>query len=185
MRRLSVASLIFVLCVMGSFAWAASPKSSDGTFTYNREATYTLRASADETTTTIQTGSAVLGFGGQCHFAVFVDITDVQFTGGTVPTAQVEVWLQRTIDGGTTWDDVLALQSTALSASGAEQDAAFGTCSVIGGTPAAIQDAGGSPPFAQRSGYFSDQLRVKWQLIVTGAPSTQTVTFSVTAQARP
>ncbi len=146
----------------------------------------TLRASAPETSASPQNGTAVGGFGAWRELEVFVDITAVSFTGGTSPTAQLDVWLQRTPDGGTTWDDVIALQSSALAAAATEKLLGFVNTRIgTPAAPAAVQAAGGSPPFAQRVGTISEEMRVAWDLTMTGSPTTQSVTFSVVARGRP
>lgn len=185
-RLCRCAPIALALLCLASSASATSPKSADGIFTYNEYVTQTLRASAAETTTTLQTGTAVTGFGGWRECEIFVQITAVSFTGGVSPTAALTVWLQMTPDGGTTWEDVLATKSAALAAAGTEKDLGWvnlwspGTPSV----PAIIQTAGGTPPFAQRHRALSDSLRISWQLTVTGAPTAQSVTFSVQARGR-
>lgn len=162
-----------------------STKSGDGVFRFDAFATATLRASSASTVTTRVNEAAVAGFGGLDELEVFVDITAVSFTGGAAPTAQLKVWLQRTPDGGTTWDDALALQSAALAAGATEKDLGYASARV--GTPvapAAVQDGGGAGAFAQRWGAWSDKLRVAHQITVTGGPTTQSVTFSIVARGR-
>ena len=166
----------------------SSPKSPDGLYSLNPWSPFTLRASAAGSSTTVVGETAVTAFGGCRDLLVVAAITALSFTGGSAPTAQLQAWLQRTPDDGTTWDDVLALQSAALAAAAALPVLLIGE--VVRGlgsavTPAATQAAGGTPPFAQRSGLLTDKLRVAWKLVLTGSPTAVSMTFAVTAQGRP
>jgi len=153
----------------------------------NREKDPITLASVVATALTPVNESAVAGFGAFKHLLLFLDVTAVSITAGTTPTETLEVWIQHTPDDGTTWDDVLAFKTSAMSDAGTEQH--IGEISMNNGTPAApaaIQTGGGSPAFAQRgNGYISDDLRVAYDLTEAGAPSARSVTFTVTAVGRP
>ena len=144
--------------------------------------------------TSLAAETPVEGFAGFGSIAFSLAITSLSFTGGTSPTATLKAWVQReTADDQ--WDDLLAFASAALPLSGAGSPNAapvylqgdFLRSLGPALAPGAVQDCGGSPPFAQRSGWLSDRLRVKHQLVLGGgpAPSASALNWSLIARGRP
>lgn len=162
-----------------------SATSTDGLVILNPLTDLTLRASAESTAITAVAAVEVSGFGGFSKILFELAVTAVSLTGGSAPTAQLRVWVQRKTPQGQ-WDDLLALQTaTMLSAAAALYHVAEYPGPVAAGpTPALVQDAGGAPPFAPRGGWISDALRAKAIIIVTGAPTAQSVTWALYARGR-
>lgn len=135
----------------------------------------------------------VEGFAGFANIAFSLAMTSLTFTGGTTPTAQLKAWVQReTADDQ--WDDLLAFQSGAMPLSGAGSPNAAPVylqgdyLRSLGPAlaPAGIQDCG-TPPFAQRSAWLSNRVRIKHQLVLAGAPapSAAVLIWSLLARGRP
>lgn len=144
---------------------------------------YTLRASAAAITAGPTAEATVRRAEHSAQVAFELDVTAVSFVGGTAPTAQVKAWIQRLLPDGASWEDVLAFQTAGLSAGGTARHSGFTTdANLAAAAPAGQQDGGGVPPFAQRVPLGED-MRLKWQIITTGAPTTFSVTFSATADA--
>lgn len=185
-RRLIAAGLLAAFCLTVPAPAPASVRSADGITIWNTLADFTLRASAAFVDTSAVASTAVSGFGG-VRVAMFeLSVTAVSLTGGSGPTVVLKVWVQRKTPAGQ-WDDMLAFQTAALSsgASALYHVAEHVVGVAAGSTPALIQDAGGAPPFASRSGWISDDLRVKAVLVTSGSPTAQSVTWSLTARGRP
>lgn len=145
----------------------------------------TLRASDETGATAITYADAVSGFGGLSVIAFLLDVTSVTFVGGTVPTAALTVYVQRTPDGGAHWDDLLSLKTAALTAGQTVQHVGEYVQGLVAiPTPAALQTGAGTPAFAQRGNWISDSLRVGWFLTLANSPTSAAVTFSVTARGR-
>jgi hypothetical protein len=162
--------------------------SADGILISSPYASLELRALAEFESTSLVASTAVAGFGGLQKVLFALTIASVSIVGGAgPPTARVEVYVQRTPDGGTTWDDLLALQTAALLHGAAQSVylAEFNGLVTAGGTPAVVQDGGGSPPFAARGPNLTDSLRAKARLIVTGSPTNASVSWKLTALGRP
>lgn len=165
----------------------SSPASRDGLVFADPSVSFTLRAQASASSAALVKETAVAGFGAMRQLTVLVDVVSVSLTGGTSPTAKLQAWIQRTPDNGTTWDDLLAVETDAFANAAAakqfvgEYSARHGSV----GAAAAVQDAGGTPPIAQRGAWLSDKLRTQWKLVLTGSPATVAVTFSVKVEGRP
>lgn len=162
-----------------------SVQSADGATLLNPLAQITLRASADSTGTVAVAADAVAGFGALREFTFELSVTAVSITGGG--TITLTVWVQRKTPSGQ-WDDLLALKTAALATAAAavyhvgEHRAGVAAAP----TPAAVQDAGGTPPFASRGGWTSDDLRVKSKVdVASGTVSDVAVTWSLVARGRP
>lgn len=144
-----------------------------------------LQASTGEATESAQQGTGVAGFGAFHELLVQLNITARTFVGGTTPTSQIDLYLQRLMPDGTSWDDVLAFQSTAgLAAVTETLFGEFRSEAVTPGAPAAVQDQGGSPAFAPRVAMLTETLRVAWVVVTTGSPSSFVLTFEVSAVGR-
>ena len=156
-----------------------SAQQSDGGLTLlNPFVSKTLKASDGETNTAAAAETEVAGFGALKEIIFELEITSVSITSGTV---NLTVWVQRKTPSGQ-WDDMLALKALAMSNANAavRHVAEFNSALGSAATPAAIQDAGGTAPFAQRSTWLSDELRVKHQL-----SAASTVTWTLKAKGRP
>jgi hypothetical protein len=164
----------------------SSPTSPDGLVAYDPYSSFILRSSSQGSSTALVTEAEVSGFGGLRQLMVTLAVTAITLTGGSNPTVQVKAWLQRSPDG-VNWDDFLSFLTAALVHGNAAvyHLGEVNSRSQTGGVPAVLQDAGGSPPFAQRGPGISDKLRLKWQLVLTGSPTVVAVTFGVTARGRP
>lgn len=160
-----------------------SVKSADGVTILNPLTDLTLRASAASTGVVAVAEDEVVGFGGFRAIVFELAVTAVSLTGGT--NAQLRVWVQRKTPSGQ-WDDLLALQ-TATMVNGVAplyHVAEYPGPVTAGPTPALVQDAGGSPPFAPRGAWLSDALRAKSIVVVTGGPTAQSVTWALYARGR-
>ena len=165
------------------------PKSADGLIVLDPWTSITLRALAQSGNTALSAETAVAGFGPFRELAVELLVTAVSFTGGVTPTAQLKAWIQRQLPSGA-WDDLLAFQTAALASVVAPGTAHAGHYRAELGpalAPVAAQDCGGSPPFSQRSGWLSESMRVKHQLVLGGgtAPTAALLTWSLVVLGRP
>jgi hypothetical protein len=102
---------------------------------------------------------------------------DVQLTASAAPTGgspTLDVYLQKTLDGGTTWQDIAAYRFTAAA------KRFLRISQIAAGPTATVAPADGSltnDTVAQ--GPFGDQLRVKYVFALGGG--TGTFTLAVTA----
>lgn len=122
------------------------------------------------TTATSYLGTAVVGLAGMRHLVV----QTIFFRGGGGTTAKV--FIQSTVDGGTTWFDVMQMAFTTSSAT------KVGTVGILsaGVNPAAV----GSLALADDTiadGFLGDQLKVT---VVTVGTYTTLSTVAVTAFAK-
>lgn len=162
-------------------------KTSDGGLVLNDPySSFTLKASGATTNTTASAEDAVTGFGAMKEILFELRLTAVSITGGA--TCKLEAWLQRRCPDGENWDDLIAFQIASLT-DGASEAIRIGEYNASLGSaaaPAARQDAGGSPPFAQRGTQISDALRVQHKITDTSGTSTaRSFTWSLTAKGRP
>lgn len=159
--------------------------SADGLPLLNPIAEIALRASGDSAGVAAVAADEVAGFGAMRELVFELAVTAVSLTGAGA-TLTLTAWVQRRTPSGQ-WDDLLALKTAALisGASPAYHVADHRSMAPAAPTPAAVQDAGGSPPFASRGGWVSDALRVKSQVAVANAPTAQSVTWSLVARGRP
>lgn len=165
---------------------SASKTSDGGVVTRDPYASYTLKASDGETNTSAVAEDAATGFGAMKEIIFELALTSISVTGGA--TVKLEVWVQRLLADGETWDDLLCFQIAGLTDAAAavrhvaEYNSALGSAP----TPAAVQDAGGSPPFSQRGTQISDSLRAKHRIQDTSGTSTaRELTWALIAKGRP
>lgn len=165
-----------------------SKQTADGQTVYNGWADYTLRASAATTGTALVNEDGVAGFGGMHELLVEVEVTAVSLTGGTAPTAKLQVWIQRKLPDDTVFDDLLAFETVPLGhGAAALQHVADWRAAAAPVAPRPIQAAGGVPPFVAAGAIsLPDVLRVAAKLVMGGSvlPTAQSVTWSVKARAR-
>lgn len=160
--------------------------TSEGGLTFSDPYTsFTLKASDGETNTSNVAETEVTGFGAMREILFELDLTSVSVTGGA--TVRLRAWVQRKLPSGN-WDDLVSFAITGLTDGAAatrhiaEYSANLGSAP----TPAAIQDAGGTPPFAQRGTLTSDAMRIKHIIADTSGTSTaRTLTWSLKAKGRP
>lgn len=160
--------------------------SADGLVFSDPTVSRTLRASAVGSAVAYVPEEAVDGFGALKSIVFLLDVTAIVLTGGVGPTMKLIAIIQRTPDGGVSWDDLLEFNTGNLTNGlTAQQTGEYIEKAVTPSAPASIQDASTTTSFAQRSNWLSEKLRVKWKLEVAGNPTGANVTFAVTAKGRP
>jgi hypothetical protein len=148
-----------------------------------------MRASGETTALTVATTEEKTGFGGLKELVFELQVTAVDFTGGTTPSVILRVWIQRKTPSGA-WDDLLSFATAAMSEfsdapSAVRHVAEHRSAAPALPTPAAVQDGAGNPPYASRGGWHSDELRTKSQLVSEGgSPTARAVTWSLVARGR-
>lgn len=162
-------------------------QSDDGLTHLNPLTTITLKPSGATEATAVTPEAEVTGFGAFREVAFELRLSALSFVGGSSPTLLLEVWVQRKLPSGE-WDDLLALDTGAMAAAQAVPVVHVGEYSALAasapGIPAAIQDGGGSPPFAQRGSWISDALRVKHKITTANSPTQFSATWSLIARGR-
>lgn len=159
-----------------------TPLTADGAPVPNPLVSLTLRGPDESTGVAPVAADEVTGFGGLREIAFELAVTAVSLSGGT---ATLTVWVQRKTPTGQ-WDDLLALKTASLASGAAAAYVVGDHRSVTAAqlAPAAVQDGGGAPPFASRSGWVSDALRVKSLITVSGGQTSQSMTWAVYARGR-
>jgi hypothetical protein len=120
------------------------------------------------------TRTTTTGLGGYQHAIVLINIT----AAGTA-TGVLQLFLQDSVDGGTTWNDLISSNTFTFGSSGTTQVFCLVGDSATSHPPGTAQQLETLPAGTARQGPFGDRIRVREKVSgVTGSPTGPTYVIS-------